>query len=320
MFCALEGEMEYRRLGKSGLKVSELSFGSWITFGTSLNSNGIKKCMRAAFDAGVNFFDNAEAYAGGASELLMGEVLKEYRREDLVVSTKIFWGGNGPNDTGLSMKHLIEGTKGALKRMQLDYVDLLYCHRPDPTTPIEETVRAMDIIIRSGLAFYWGTSEWSAKDLIEAYEVAKEIGAIPPTMEQPEYNMFRREKVEDEFAPLYAKYGLGTTTWSPLESGILTGKYNDTVPKGSRLHLHPELRGRLTEEKVEKLRRLKIIADDLGCTMAQMAIAWCLKNPNVSSVITGASNVEQVQDNMEAIKIKHLLSEEQMQGIETILS
>lgn len=311
--------MEYRRLGKSGLKVSELSFGSWITFGGSLNSIGIKQCMRAAFDAGVNFFDNAEAYGGGASELLMGEALKEYRREDLVVSTKIFWGGSGPNDTGLSMKHLIEGTKAALKRLQLEYVDLLFCHRPDPTTPIEETVRAMDIIIRSGLAFYWGTSEWSAQDIQTAFEVAERIGAFPPTMEQPEYNMFRRKNVEEDLAPLYAKYGLGTTIWSPLESGILTGKYNDAVPKGSRLHFHPELRGRLAPEKVKKLRKLKAISDSLGCTMAQMAIAWCLKNPNVSTVITGASRIEQVNENMEAIKVKNLLTEEHMLEIESIL-
>ncbi len=311
--------MEYRRLGKSGLKVSELSFGSWITFGGSLNNVGIKQCMRAAFDAGVNFFDNAEAYGGGASELLMGEALKEYRREDLVISTKIFWGGNGPNDTGLSMKHLIEGTKGSLKRLQLEYVDLLFCHRPDPTTPIEETVRAMDNIIRSGLAFYWGTSEWSAQDIQTAHEVAEKIGAIPPTMEQPEYNMFRRKAVEEELTPLYAKYGLGTTTWSPLESGILTGKYNEIVPKGSRLHFHPELRGRLAAEKVKKLGKLKSIADSLGCTMAQMAIAWCLKNPNVSSVITGASRVDQVNENMEAIKVKNLLTEEHMVEIESIL-
>lgn len=311
--------MEYRCLGSSGLKVSELSFGSWITFGSSLNITGIRKSMRMAYESGVNFFDNAEAYAGGASELLMGEAIKDFKRENLVLSTKIFWGGNGPNDTGLNMKHLIEGTKNALRRMQLDYVDLLFCHRPDPTTPIEETVRAMDVIIRSGLAFYWGTSEWSAQDIARAYEIAKEIGAFPPTMEQPEYNMFRRDKVEDEFAPLYAKYGLGTTIWSPLESGILTGKYNDSVPKGSRLHLHPELRGRLAADKIAKVRKLNAVANELGCTLAQMAIAWCLKNPNVSTVITGSSKVDQIKENMEAIKVKHLLSEEIMHQIESIL-
>ncbi len=311
--------MEYRRLGKSGLKVSELSFGSWITFGANLDLEGVRQCMRTAFDHGVNFFDNAEAYAGGVSELLMGEVLKDYRREDLVVSTKIFWGGKGPNDTGLNRKHLIEGTKNALKRLQLDYVDLVFCHRPDPTTPIEETVQAMDIIVRSGLAFYWGTSEWSSDEIDQAYRIAHNLGAIPPTMEQPEYNMFRRDKVEDEFAPLYAKYGLGTTIWSPLESGILTGKYNNGVPKGSRLHLHPELRGRLVEDKIGVLKNLETASKELGCSMAQLAIAWCLKNPNVSTVITGATNVDQVKENMKAIEVKQLLTEESMEMIENIL-
>ncbi|MEC7840388.1 MAG: aldo/keto reductase [Chlamydiota bacterium] len=312
--------MEYRRLGGSGLKVSELSFGSWMTFGPSLDISGVKKCMRTAYDEGVNFFDNAEVYASGVSELLMGEALKDFRREDLVVSTKIFWGGSKPNQTGLNMKHLIEGTKNSLKRMQLDYVDLIFCHRPDPTTPIEETVRAMDIIVRSGLAFYWGTSEWSAKDVEKAYTIAQEIGATPPTMEQPQYNMFHRKKVEEEFAPLYAKYGLGTTIWSPLESGILTGKYNNGIPKGSRLDHFPDLKGNLSSEKLKVLQGLEKISIEIGCTMAQLAIGWCLKNPNVSTVITGATRPAQIIENMQSLRVKDILDEELMKRIESLLS
>ena len=282
--------MEYRRLGKSGLKISELSLGSWITFAGKLDLNGVRSCMRQAFDEGVNFFDNAEAYANGASELLMGEALKDYRREELVISTKIFWGGQGPNATGLSHKHLMEGVFASLRRLQTDYVDLLYCHRPDPYTPIEETVRAMDILIKKGMAFYWGTSEWKAEDIEQAHLIAKEIGATPPTMEQPEYNMFKRGRVEQEYASLYKKYGMGTTIWSPLDSGILTGKYNDGIPQGSRLQGYEELKSRLTSEKLEKVRALDVVAKELKCSMAQLALAWCLKNPDVSSVITGATS------------------------------
>ncbi len=208
--------MEYRHLGKSGLRVSALSFGSWITFGETLDLANVKECMAAAFDQGVNFFDNAEAYGGGVAELLMGQAIKEYRREDLVLSTKIFWGGEGPNDRGLGFKHIVEGTKKSLQRLQVDYVDLIYCHRPDPHTPIEETVRAMDHLIRDGLVFYWGTSEWSAEQIRQAHTIAREIGCRPPTMEQPEYNLFHRHRVEVEYAPLYQSYGLGITSWSCL--------------------------------------------------------------------------------------------------------
>lgn len=311
--------MEYRHLGKAGLKVSELSLGSWITFGGELDLTSAKSCMRIAFDNGVNLFDNAEVYASGAAELLMGEVLKDYRREDLVLSTKIFWGGNGPNDQGLSWKHLVEGTKNSLRRLQLDYVDLLFCHRPDPTTPIEETVRAMDHLVQSGLAFYWGTSEWSAKDIETAFQIAKEIHAIPPAMEQPEYNMLHRSKIENEFVPLYARHGIGATTWSPLAGGILTGKYNQGIPSGSRLAKHPGLRSQLTERNMAKIDALKPITLELDCTLAQLAIAWCLKNPHVSSVITGASKPEQVKDNMKAIAIKAKLTDDIMQQVENIL-
>lgn len=312
--------MEYNRLGKAGIKVSEISLGSWLTFGKHINIDVAKTCMRAAFERGVNFFDNAEVYARGLSESVMAQILKEYRREDLVVSTKIFWGGEGPNDKGLSWKHLVEGTKNSLKRLELEYVDLLFCHRPDPETPIEETVRAMDHIIRSGLAFYWGTSEWSADELSEAYAMAEKYNCIPPTMEQPQYHMLHRDKVEKEYAPLFEKHKLGTTTWSPLASGILTGKYNDGVPENSRLERESWLSKELTEEKVNKVRKLCDVAKELDCSMAQLAIAWCLVNPNVSTVITGATSVEQVNENMDAVDVKEKLTDEVMTKINEILA
>lgn len=312
--------MDYRNLGKSGLKVSELSFGSWITFGTNLDLQGVKECMRAAYEGGVNFFDNAEAYGEGAAELLMGEALKEYKRDQLVISTKIFWGGRGPNMTGLSWKHLVEGTRNSLRRLQLDYVDLLYCHRPDPGTPIEETVRAMDYLVRSGHAFYWGTSEWSAEDIEKAYQVAKELQAIPPTMEQPQYNLFHRDRVEREYLPLFKRYGLGATVWSPLDVGILTGKYNQGIPTGSRLERNVELQSSLTDEKIAKVKHLTSIANELGCSMAQLAIAWCLKNQHVSTVIMGATQPQQVFENLKASHFKNSLTSEIMQKIDNILT
>lgn len=311
--------MDYRQLGKAGIRLSEISFGSWITFGTHLDLIAVRQCMRTAFDSGVNFFDNAEVYAKGAAELLMGEALQDFRREELVISTKIFWGGDSPNEIGLSWKHLIEGTKSSLRRLQLEYVDLLLCHRPDPNTPIEETVRAMDVIIKSGMAFYWGTSEWKKRDIEEAYRIAKEINATPPSVEQPEYNMFHRERVEKEYAPLYETYGMGTTIWSPLDSGILTGKYNAGIPANSRLGQHRELQERLTPEKIDKVKALEVIAKELGCSLSQMCLAWCLKNPNVSTVITGASNVQQIRDNVKAVEVKHQLVPEVMQQIENTL-
>jgi len=318
--------MEYRRLGKAGIKVSELSFGSWLTFGNQLDAANVKACMREAFNHGVNFFDNAEAYANGLSESLMGMALKEYRRTDLVISTKIFWGGNGPNDTGLSRKHILEGTWESLKRLQVDYVDLIFCHRPDPETPIEETVLAMDYVVRNGLALYWGTSEWSAEQIEAAHKAAKELNCIPPTMEQPQYNMFVREKVEKEFKLLYEKYGLGLTTWSPLASGLLTGKYNNGIPEDSRLAKfkslaeHMKENGLFSDENIEKVRKLSNIAKDLDVSMSQLALAWLLKNPNVSTVITGASRVEQVKENMKAVEVKEKLTDEIMQEIEKILN
>ncbi len=317
--------MEYRRLGKAGIKLSALSLGAWVTYGGQVGEQVARECMAAAYDAGVNFFDNAEGYAGGNAETVMGNVIKQlgWRRESLVVSTKIFWGGDGPNDTGLSHKHIIEGVNGALKRLQMDYVDLLFCHRPDPDTPIEETVRAMDIVIKQGKAFYWGTSEWSAAQIMRADAVARQYGLTPPTMEQPQYNMFTRDKFESDLAPVFSELGYGSTIWSPLASGLLTGKYNDGIPADSRASLqgYSWLKDSvITPERVEKVRQLKPIADELGCTLAQLGLAWCLKNPNVSTVITGASRAAQVHENMQALEVAPKLTPDLLERIEAILS
>lgn len=317
--------MEYRRLGKSGIKVSALSLGAWVTYGGQVGEEVAEQCMTAAYEHGVNFFDNAEAYANGNAEIVMGNVIKKigWRREDLVVSTKIFWGGAGPNNTGLSHKHIIEGANNALKRLQMDYVDLIFCHRPDQNTPIEETVRAMDQVVRSGKAFYWGTSEWSAAEIIRADGLARQYGLTPPMMEQPQYNMFERARFEKEYDILYRELGYGTTIWSPLASGLLSGKYNNGIPEGSRATLagYDWLRQNvITPERVEKVRQLAPIAGDLGCSLAQLALAWCLKNPNVSTVITGASRAEQVHENMKALDVVGKLTAEVMEKIETILA
>jgi voltage-dependent potassium channel beta subunit len=315
--------MNYRRLGRAGLKVSELSLGAWVTYGGQVGEDVARDCMVAAYEAGVNFFDNAEGYAGGNAETVMGNVIKQqgWRRQDLVISTKIFWGGSGPNDTGLSHKHIIEGTNAALKRLQMDYVDLLFCHRPDPNTPIEETVRAMDIIVKQGKAFYWGTSEWSAAEIMRADGIARQYGLTPPAMEQPQYNMFHRERFEKEYAPLYHDLGYGTTIWSPLASGLLSGKYNDGIPADSRAALkgYEWLQRGITPERIEKVRALKPIAEELGATMSQLALAWCLANPNVSTVITGASRPQQVTENMKALEIVPKLTEDVLERIEAVL-
>ncbi|MDP3234729.1 MAG: aldo/keto reductase [Myxococcales bacterium] len=316
--------MNYRRLGRAGLKVSELSLGSWVTFGGQVGDGPTEACMKAAYDAGVNFFDGAEVYAKGQAELAMGRVLKKmgWRREGLVLSTKLFWGGDGPNDTGLSHKHIIEGFHASLKRWQVDTLDLCFCHRPDPNTPIEETVRAMDVLIRQGKLFYWGTSEWSAAELSTAFKVAKEHHLTPPTMEQPQYNLLVRDRVEKEYAPLFAEHGLGTTIWSPLASGVLSGKYNDGAPADSRLSLsnYDWLKEAvLKPENLSKAKALAPIAKDVGCTQAQLAIAWCLKNPNVSTVITGATRAEQVVENMKALDVVPKLTPEVMTRIEGAL-
>jgi len=318
--------MNYRRLGSSGLRLSELSFGSWVTFHNQVDDKLALECMTAAYDAGVNFFDNAEAYAMGMSETIMGHVLKKtaWRRSSYVISTKFFWGLNdGPNEKNcLSRKYLMEAINGSLKRLQMDYVDLIFCHRPDPETPIEETVRAMHDIITQGKALYWGTSEWSADSILQAWHIADKYSLHKPQMEQPHYNMVHRDRVEKEYARLYKEIGLGTTIWSPLASGLLTGKYNDGIPSDSRAALkgYEWLQENvITPQRIEIVKNLTPIAKDLGCSMAQLAIAWCLKNPNVSTVITGASRVAQVHDNMKALQFVEKLTPDVMERIEKVL-
>jgi voltage-dependent potassium channel beta subunit len=315
--------MNYRQLGKAGIKLSELSLGAWVTYGGQVGLDVARECMAAAYDAGVNFFDNAEAYAGGEAERVMGDAIKQlgWRRESVVVSTKIFWGGDGPNDSGLSHKHVIEGVNNALRRFQMDYVDLVFCHRPDPATPIEETVRAMDIVVKQGKAFYWGTSEWSAAEIMRADAVARQNSLTPPAMEQPQYNMFTRERFEREYAPLYKELGYGATIFSPLAAGLLTGKYNDGIPTGSRAALEgfEWLQQALTPERIARLKQLQVVADEVHCSMAQLGLAWCLKNPNVSTVITGASRSAQVTENMKALDVVPKLTPEVMERIDAIL-
>lgn len=319
--------MEYRYLGDSGLQVSALSLGAWVTYGGQVGEQVAYECMQAAIDAGVNFFDNAEAYAHGEAETVMGNVIKKagWKRSDLVISTKIFWGGDGPNDSGLSRKHVIEGAMAALDRLQLEYVDLIFCHRADIHTPVEETVRAMSYLVDQGKAFYWGTSEWPPEKIMEAYAVARREHLVPPLMEQPEYNMFSRKRVERHYAHLYKAIGLGTTIWSPLDSGILTGKYNQGIPQESRLSLDgydwlkDDFHSEEGKQKLVKVAQMMPIAEELGCSMAQLALAWCLVNPNVSTVITGASRPEQVVENMAAMDVLPKLTDEVLERIEEIL-
>ena len=319
--------MNYRRLGASGLKLSELSFGSWVTYGNQMNDALARECMAAAYDAGVNFFDNAEVYARGESEAIMGRVLKAlgWRRASYSVSTKFYWGLNdGPNEKNtLNRKYLMQAIDASLRRLQLDHVDLVFCHRPDPQTPIEETVWAMHDMISAGKALYWGTSEWSAAEISAAWHIADKHHLHKPVMEQPQYNLLHRERVEQEYARLYEDIGLGTTIWSPLASGLLTGKYNDGIPEGSRatLKAFDWLAARLTDQqKIASVRRLMPIAADLGCSMAQLALAWCLKNPRVSTVITGASKPSQVTENMKALAVVSLLSADVMSRIDSALA
>lgn len=317
--------MHYRHLGKAGIKVSELSIGSWVTYGKQVDVRAAKEILEAAWESGVNFFDNAEAYAGGQSEIIMGQALREMGlpREQYLVSTKIFWGGKGPNDVGLNYKHIIEGVNNALKRLGLEYVDFVFAHRPDPETPVEETVWAFNQVIQQGKAFYWGTSEWSAAEILLANQVARQNGLRPPSMEQPQYNLLHRRRFEKEYAVLYKELGYGTTIWSPLASGLLTGKYNQgSVPEGSRAQLegYGWLKDRLLDPaKLEVTRRLAEVAEGLGVSLAQMSLAWALKNPNVSTVITGASRVEQVKENMKAVDVVPLLTDEVMARIDGAL-
>lgn len=307
--------MLYRQMGKWGLKLSELSLGSWITFGSSFGLTEAKDLIKAAFDEGINFFDTAEVYANGAAELILGESIKQFARSDVVISTKLFWGGKGPNDQGLSRKHLVEGTRNSLRRLQLEYIDILFCHRPDPKTPLEETAYAMDYLVRSGLVLYWGTSEWSAEQIASISRICLDLGLILPSVEQPQYNLFHRKQVEQEYSALYDKLGIGTTTWSPLDSGVLTGKYKEGIPEGSRLYKNSWLRGNLLPEKLKVVERLHPIADKLGCSMAQLSIAWCLKNPHVSSVLLGVSSLDQLVHNLRSIEIKDKLTQPIMDEI-----
>ena len=321
-------EMEYRRLGRSGLKVSVLSFGSWVTFANKdqiAQAAEAAECLQAARDAGVNFFDNAEGYAAGASERVMGEAFRQlgWKRHEYVVSTKLFWGlhNNVNMKNTLNRKYLSQAIDGSLERFGLDFVDLVFCHRPDAHTPIEETVWAMSDMITQGKALYWGTSEWSADEIRAAYEIADKHHLHKPLMEQPQYNLFWRDRVEKEYKRLYEDIGLGTTIWSPLASGLLTGKYLNGVPEGSRATLpgYEWLRSMLTDEKRNaKVAELKVIADELGITLSQLSLAWCAKNPNVSTVITGASSAAQVRENMTALDAMPLLTKEIMDRIDVI--
>ncbi|KAJ3112598.1 hypothetical protein HK100_002277 [Physocladia obscura] len=344
--------MEYRFLGRSGLKVSyhlvvgvsilfqmksvpELKsyadrINASVTYGGQVDDNVAEQCIKEAYDNGINFFDNAEGYAEGKSEIAMGNAIKKYgwTRSSYVISTKIYWGGKGVNDKGLSRKHIVEGTKASLERLQLDYVDLIFAHRPDTDTPIEETVRAFNHVIERGWALYWGTSEWSAEQITDAHRIAEKLGLIGPLMEQPQYNLFHRDRFESEYAPLYAKYGLGTTIWSPLASGVLTGKYNKEIPADSRFaanfnsYFQNSVAGLETAEgkaKFAKIDALKIIADKLECTLAQLALAWCITNQNVSTVITGASKPAQVIENIKALEVVPKLTAKVLAEIEVIL-
>jgi voltage-dependent potassium channel beta subunit len=315
--------MPYRHLGSSGLSVSVLSFGSWVTFDTQLQDRTAVECMEAAWEAGVNFFDNAEAYAGGESERIMGRALRSMGlpRHAYVISTKFFWGlHDGPNMRNtLNRKYLAQAIDGSLERLGLDHVDLVFCHRADPHTPLEETVWAMHDMVASGKALYWGTSEWPADRILQAWRIADRHHLHKPVMEQPQYHLLHRDRVEREYAPLYEEIGLGTTTWSPLASGLLSGKYLDGVPAGSRAALrgYEWLAGNVTAADAnDRVRRLVPIAEELGCTLAQLAIAWCAANPRVSTVITGASRVEQVRENMGALDVLERLDDELLGRIE----
>lgn len=314
--------MKYNRLGRAGIKVSELSYGSYLTFGEKMDYQQSKACMMTAFDHGINSFDNAEIYNHGISESIMGRIAKSFRREELVISTKLFYGDgeNGVNGQGLSWKHLVEGIKNSLRRLDMEYVDILYCHRPDKDTPMEETVRAMDYIIKSGMAFYWGTSEWEEKDIAEAYLCAEKNHCIRPTTEQSEYNILVKNKVEHEFLPLYERYKMGLTVFSPLAYGLLAGRYENIPADKKVFSEEPWLGELLTKENLEKINTLKPLARDLGCTLAQLSIAWSIKNNNVNSVILGASSTSQLEENIHSISIKEKLTEELMNEIGNIFT
>lgn len=319
--------MEYRRLGKSGLQVSALSFGSWITFGKQIENNTAEDLMKLAYDAGVNFFDNAEIYARGKSELVMGGILKKmnWSRSSYVLSSKVFFGyeDGKPNQTGLSRKHIFEGCHAALNRLQVDYLDLFYCHRPDKNTPIEETVWAMNTLIQQGKILYWGTSEWANDEIMAAHAFAERNRLIGPSMEQPQYNMFERTKMEKDYLLLFRDWGMGTTIWSPLASGLLTGKYNSSMPSDNRLNIEGMdwLKERTLGDisKIEKTKKLTLLANELKVSLPKLAIAWTLKNPDVSTAILGASKVEQLKETLSSLEVLPLLTDEVMQKIDVIL-
>lgn len=316
-------------MGQSGLKLSALSFGSWVTFRNQIDTRLAEQCIAAAYEAGVNFFDNAETYANGDSELIMGKALRNlgFSRDSFCVSSKVFFGSHSnpkPTQQGLSRKHVLEACHQALQRLQVDYLDLYFCHRPDPETPVEETVRAMHDLVQQGKVLYWGTSEWPAEEIIAAHTIARELHLTPPAVEQPQYNLFVRERVEKEYAPLYRDYGMGATIWSPLASGVLTGKYSRGIPGDSRMNLpgYEWLKQRLQSEegrqRIAAAEKLALIARELNMSVAQLALAWCLKNPYVSTVILGASHVQQLQENLDALAHVPKLSTEIMARIAKI--
>lgn len=314
--------MHYRRLGRSGLKVSEISLGAWVTFGSQVDEQRGSNLITAAFDQGINYFDNADVYANGQAENIMGKAVQGLPRQALVLSSKVFWPTMpGPNGRGLSRKHIMESIDASLRRLQTDYVDLYFCHRYDPDTPVEEVVQTMNILIQQGKILYWGTSEWQAAQVMQAFAVAAQYGLIPPTMEQPQYNMFHRKRVEIDLAPLCKEYGLGLTTWSPLYYGILSGKYNDGVPEGSRASLADMawVRDRITPERIAIVRQLTTLAQELDITTAQLALAWLLRRKEVSSVITGASRMEQLDENLGAPVAEEAMTEDVLDQIEHIL-
>lgn len=320
--------MDYRRMGRTGLQLSVLSYGSWVTFAKQIDDSASDRLMGIAYDAGINFFDNAEVYSRGESELMMGRVLKgkNWERSSYTVSSKVFFGWKGeakkPNQHGLSRKHIMEACEEALGRFQLEYLDLFFCHRPDKNVPIEEVVRTMNTLIQQGKIFYWGTSEWSAAEIMEAHMVAKELGLEGPAVEQPQYNLFERQKVEVDYYPIFKNIGMGTTIWSPLASGLLTGKYNNGIPEGSRLALEgfEWLKDKtLSEQRLEGVRNLETIAKDLGTSVATLAIAWCISNPNVTTAILGATKEEQLQENLKALEVYPKITPEIKDRIDEIM-
>lgn len=320
--------MEYRIMGKTGLQLSVLSYGSWVTFAKQIDDSTSDGLMSLAYESGINFFDNAEVYSRGESEKMMGRILKKknWERSSYIVSSKAFFGWRGeankPNQKGLSRKHLTEACHEALERLQLEYLDLYFCHRPDKNTPIEEVVRTMNTLVEQGKIFYWGTSEWSAAEIMEAHMIARELRLIGPAVEQTQYNLFERQKIEVDYYTIFKNIGMGTTIWSPLASGLLTGKYNDGIPEGSRLALEgfEWLKDRtLSNERIARVRELDKLAKDLGTTLATLSIAWCIRNPNITTAILGATREEQLKENLKAIDVLPKLTNEVMERIDEIM-